>query len=189
MREKKIVIFSNYYDSDREKSIREFMFEDRAEENEWETIDDIPDSEVWEEMNFTEEIEWDDVKRELENFFDGKTILVTGSCGTWRGNFAAGAIIGYNELWKCWNDCDYVEIYDNDGRMYINASHHDGTNHFEILILTEKGQEVWDRYDSYYENSKWDNLSVREVHNKLAENRKYTHIPHFAREVYGCKTR
>ena len=185
----KNIIFSNYYDSDREKAAREFLLEDRGEDNGWETIDDIPDSEVWEEMNFSEEIEWEDVKSELKGFFEGKTILVTGTCGTWRGNLAAGAVIKYNELYKCWNNCDYLEIYDEGGRMYINASHHDGTNHFEVLILTEKGEEAWERYSDYYSNSKWDNLGVPAVHEKLAANRRYTHIPHFAREVYGCKTR
>lgn len=181
----KNIIFSNYYDSDREKATREFLLEERGEDNGWESIDDIPDSEVWEEMNFSEEIEWEDAKSELKNFFEDKEILVIGTVGRWNGTYSAGKVISYNELHKCWSDCDYVEIYDEDGHMHINASHHDGNNHFEVKILTEKGRDYYSRW-----NENWnDSRSEQEIHTKLAENSKYTHIPHFAREVYGCKTR
>lgn len=186
---RKNYIYSNYYDSDREKYTREYLFEEYATEEGWETIDDIPDNRVWEEMNFNDEIEWDDARAEMRNFFEGKTLLVTGYAGTWRGNLAGGAIIGYDELWKCWEHCDYVEIYDEGGHFYINSTHHDGTNSWEIRILTEQGINAYDNWNYGYNRGKWNDLNEREVHEKLAENSKYTHIPHFAREVYGCKTR
>lgn len=182
----KNIIFSNYYDSDREKATREFLLEDRGEDNDWKTIDDIPDSEVWDEMNFSEEIEWEDITSELENFFEDKEILVIGTVGRWNGTYSAGKVISYDELHKCWSDCDYVEIYDEDGHMHINASHHDGNNHFEVKILTEKGESMWDKYEYDYV---WRDLSEREAHKKLWKNSRYTHIPHFAKKVYGCKTR
>lgn len=181
----KNIIFSNYYDSEKEKAIREFLLEDRGEDNGWETIDDIPNSEVWEEMSFNEQIEWEDVKSELENFFDDEEILVIGSVGRWDGTYSAGKVISYDQLWKCWDGCDSMEIYDEDGHMYINASHHDGNNHFEVKLLTEEGIKYYSRW-----NENWnDSRSEREIHKRLAESSCYTHIPHFAREVYGCKTR
>lgn len=181
----KNIIFSNYYDSDREKATREFLLEDRGEDNGWETIDDIPDSEVLEEMNFSEEIEWGNTKADLKNFFEDEEILVIGTVGRWNGTYSAGKIISYDELHKCWSDCDYLEIYDEDGHMHINASHHDGNNHFEVKILTKRGRDYYSRW-----NENWnDSRSEQEIHTKLAESSRYTHIPHFAREVYGCKTR
>lgn len=181
----KNIIFSNYYDSDREKATREFLLEEYGKDNGWETIDDIPDSEVFEEMNFIESEEWENVKSELENFFEDEEILVIGTVGRWNGTYSAGKVISYDELHKCWSDCYYVEIYDEDGHMHINASHHDGNNHFEVKILTEKGRDYYSRW-----NENWnDSRSEQEIHTKLAESSRYTHIPHFAREVYGCKTR
>lgn len=184
----KNVLFSNYYDSDRENYIREWLMESRGEDNpDWETLDDIPDEEVWEEMDFNSEIDWEDTQRELRNFFEGKTIIVVGKVGRWNGTFDAGKVISYNELYKCWNNCDYVEIYDEDGHMHISSSHHDGTNHFEVKVLTEKGVEVFDNWE--YDCGKLKHLSEQEIHEKLFGNSRYSHIPHFAREVYGCKTR
>lgn len=182
----KTTIFSNYYSEEREKYIREWLMESRGDDNpDWETIDDIPDSEVWDEMSFNEQIDWEEVTNELKRFFDDEEILVIGSVGRWDGTYAAGKVISYNELWKCWNDCDYVEIYDEDGHFYINASHHDGNNHFEVKLLTEEGIKYYSRW-----NENWnDSRSEQEIHTKLAESSRYTHIPHFAREVYGCKTR
>lgn len=181
----KNIIFSNYYDSDREKATREFLLEDRGEDNGWETIDDIPDSEVWEEMSFNEQIDWENVTSELENFFGDEEILVIGTVDRWDGTYAAGKVISYDELHKCWAECDYVEIYDEDGHMHINASHHDGNNHFEVKLLTEEGIKYYSRW-----NENWnDSRSEREIHTRLADSSLYTHIPHFAREVYGCKTR
>lgn len=181
----KNVIFSNYYSEEREKYIREWLMESRGDDNDWETIDDIPDNEVWDEMSFNEQIDWEEVTSELKRFFDDEEILVIGSVGRWDGTYAAGKVISYNELWKCWNDCDYVEIYDEDGHFYINASHHDGNNHFEVKLLTEEGRDYYSRW-----NENWnDSRSEQEIHTKLAESSCYTHVPHFAREVYGCKTR
>ena len=182
----KTTIFNNYYSEEREKYTRERLMESRGDDNpEWETLDDIPDSEVWDEMSFNEQIDWKEVTNELKRFFDDEEILVIGSVGRWDGTYAAGKVISYNELWKCWNDCDYVEIYDEDGHFYINASHHDGNNHFEVKLLTEEGIKYYSRW-----NENWnDSRSEQEIHAKLAESSYYTHIPHFAREVYGCKTR
>ena len=146
---------------------------------------EIPDSAIYDEIYDMLKMYWDDEKSMMEDFFDGKTLLVCGTCGTWRGNLAAGKVIAYDELWKCWKDCDYISIYDEGGHFYIKASHHDGTNHFEVKLLTEKGAEYYDRW----ENSYTDRRSEREIHEALWNNAHYTHIPHYAREVYGCKTR
>lgn len=179
----KHIIFDNYNLDD----YREVAIENMIENGNYSEAADIPESEIYEEINFLMEIYWDDERHMMENYFDGKTLLVCGSVGRWNGKFAAGKIITYDELWKCWADCDYISIYDKGGHFYIEASHHDGTNHFEVKILTEKGAEIYERWENY--SSRWENLNEREVHERLWKNAKYTHIPHYAREVFGCKTR
>ena len=182
----KNVLFNNYYDSEREQYARENILEDRGEDNGWENVDDIPDEEVWDELNFQEEIEWEETISDLKRFFDGKTLLVTGTVGTWQGNFAGGKVLTVENISDCWKNCDYIEIYDENGHFYIRSSHHDGTNLFEVKVLTEKGADMWDKYEYDYI---WRDLSIQDVHGKLYNNSRYSHIPHYARNVWGCKTR
>lgn len=177
----KNVIFSNYYDEKREECAREFLFETLGEENGWESAEDIPENQVWDEMNFNEEVEFDDAMSELKHFFEDKTLVVTGTVGTWRGTFDGGKVMDIKNISDCWSSCDYIEIYDDGGHLHINCSHHDGNNHFEVKVLTEKGKEYYNNH--YY------NRTDREMCTTLFGSSKYSHIPHFAREVYGCKTR
>ncbi len=75
-----ITLYSNYYSSEREQATREFIFDSRADDNpDWETADDISDEEVWEEMDFENSIYWDDFQKELEKFFEGQTLIVSGT--------------------------------------------------------------------------------------------------------------
>ena len=186
----KNTIFNNYDVTAAYNFARDDLWEMREGRGEnWDSIDDIPEREIWEEVNFLEQINWEDAEAEMRDFFEGKTLLIRGTFGSWRGDLPSGKVIAYSELWKAWADCDYVEIYDEGGHFFIRASHHDGTNSYEVKILTEKGAEMWGNWENYYGNSRWDGLSEREVHDRLWKNAQYTHIPHFAREVYGCKTR
>ena len=60
-----------------------------------------------------------------------------------------------------------------------------------VKVLTEKGAELYSDWDYGWSGSRWDQLglSEQEVHERLWKNAKYSHIPHYAREVFGCKTR
>ena len=180
---RKNMIYSNYdFDDYKEGAIENLM-----ENCGYESAKEIPEREIWEEVYTLQEIYWEDEKYMMKDFFEGKTLLVCGVCGLWNGNFAAGKVIAYNELWRTLNDCDYWEIYDEGGHFHIKGSHHDGTNHFEVKVLTEKGAEMWYRWENEW--SVWQNCSEEEVHEKLWKNSKYSRIPHYAREVFGCKTR
>lgn len=175
------IIFNNYYDGKREEYAREFLFETYGEENRWNSAEDVPENQVWDEMNFNEEVEFDDAMSELKHFFEDKMLVVTGTLGTWRGTFDGGKVMDISNISDCWSSCDYIKIYDEGGHLHIECSHHDGTNHFEVKVLTDKGVE-------YYNNHYYDRTD-REMCTTLFGSSKYSHIPHFAREVYGCKTR
>lgn len=183
---KKHIIFDNYNVTEN----YDLAIENLIENGYYSTAEEIPESEIWEEVADMEQIWFDDEREMMAEFFSGKKLLVCGSVGRWNGNFAAGKVIDYDDLWKCWSECDYISIYDEGGHFYIKASHHDGTNHYEVKVLTEKGAELFEDWDYGY-NSRWDQLglSEREVHERLWKNAKYSHIPHYARDVFGCKTR
>lgn len=81
---------------------------------------------------------------------------------------------------KAAKDCDYIHLYDKNGRLYLKCSHHDGTNYYEIKKVTDKGVE----YLANWEDNWDDNRTEQYVHNQIME--RYSVLPHFVHEVYGC---
>lgn len=174
----KHTIFNNYYSADAAQDAREYLFEELATEKGWSSADDIPDELVWDEIYFIQEMNWDDTKIELEHFFDGGDFLVYGTFGGWRGRQAAGKIIhNFLELAEAWKDCDYINLYDENGHFYIECSHHDGTNLYEVKRITNKGMELLDPWNEH----------DQETHEKIFNCNLFSALPHFAHTVYGCK--
>jgi len=161
------------------ESIIENSIEDITEEN-------ITEQEITDEIYFMDEINWEDAKRELEDFFsDNKTYIIYGNVGRWNGNFKAGHIFTDFEdaFYKAIKDCDYWEFTDDNGHLLLKCSHHDGTNYFEIREVTERGAEYFDRW-----NYNWSDKRTEEyVHNQIIN--KYSRLPRFAEKVYGIKVK
>lgn len=155
-----------------------------ARECEW--VDE--DEEITDEMRmqwryWEDEANWDAEKKMLEDFFKGKTVGFFGEFGLWHGTYKAGNI---GDFWKLYyeavQDCDYVKIYDENGHLYLTCSHHDGTNHFEIKVLNDDAEDYYDRWS--YGN---DNRKEYEVITQIYK--RYSKIPRYAQNVYGCKAR
>lgn len=175
------IIFNNYYSNEHEESIRKSMFEEYHKERGWESPSDIPDSEVWEEIRLDEEIRWDAAEAELKRFIeDADTyFLVRGYVGRWNGRHYGGVLIKcFDDLYKLWDDCDYLSIYDEGGHLYIKCTHHDGTNFFEVKQLTNKGTEY------LLNDYRWEDEEAQEM---AFNSNFFTKLPHFAHEVYGTK--
>ena len=170
-------IFNNYdgYSyKDAEQYCIERHLEDYPEDTEWEPSD----NEVYEEIESNYEFAWDDVSSELKSFFDdGDTFVLTGTAGTWRGRMAGGAIIhNYNELSKAWANRDYVVIKDTNGKFSIDATHHDGTDYWEVRKLTKRGLDYLNKHE--YDDPE-------ELHSKLAS-KGYSVNLHYCKNVWGC---
>lgn len=92
----------------------------------------------------------------LEKYLKAHPLLVTGSVGCWDGTYEGGKVIeNSRELWKLFDGCDFYKIEDIKRHLYIECSHHDGTNYYEIRELTNKGYK-------FYQNYGWD-MSRREL--------------------------
>lgn len=146
--------------------------------------DDNPsDDEIWNVIYDEDSINWDCVKEELEKFFnDGSTWILRGTAEQWNGSFEAGTV--FNDFMKmlstATSDCDYVRIYDENGHFYIECSHHDGTNHYEVKKVTAQGIKYLENRESYYN----DKRSEQYVHDRIME--RYSTLPRFVQTVYGC---
>ena len=179
---KRRLIYSNFYDEGVSfDEAKQFLFDERGEDEGWESVSDVSDQEVWEEMAAQDNFNWDDAKYELEKFFDPGYWILQGSFGLWYGRPRGGFVFGsFKEMAKAWNNCDYIRLYDENGHFFIDAAHHDGTNQYEVKRLTEKGRE-------YIENHQWDPDET--VHDVVFNNNIYSGLPHYARQVFGCKER
>lgn len=168
-----ITIYDNYAENFYNETA-EYLLEEYGEKNGWESVSDVPASAVYNEINLQDELEWGYVSRNLGQFLQSCTCLVKGTVGTWMCPEDAGKIINsLSELAGAWKDCDYISITDDRGHLYIKVTHHDGTNCFELKVLTEAGSDYADRhcYD----------MSDRELHEKLWNSSKYTKLPRYAK--------
>lgn len=173
----KHVLYSNYCGWISEEEIIQYLWDCEYIDH----LDEATDDMIYNEMYELERMYWDDISYELKHFFDkGNAWLLTGSIGRWDGNYRGGYIFNtFEEFCECFQDCDYIEIVDNKGHLEVECSHHDGTNFYEVKRVSDFGCE-------WYDNHSWD-MCDEELHTKMWKNNFMTSLPHFARDVYGCK--
>lgn len=106
-----------------------------------------------------------------------KYYLVTGDLGLWYGTVQGGKII--RGLWRAIHECfeDYNHIYQEGKRLKVKAIHHDGTNLFQIKELTNRGVAYWQRHE--------EEMSDRELHQRLFKDSHYSHEVSMFNEIYG----
>ena len=130
------------------------------------------------------EVDWDNAKYEIDNFFKGKRVGFFGEVGRWDGVNKAGKIGEFWDLfYKATEDCGYIKIYDENGHLYLTCSHHDGTCHFEIKEITDDGYDYLERWEYNWD----DKRTEQAVHGQIYK--RYSRLPRFAEKVYGCKAR
>ena len=88
--------------------------------------------------------------------------MITGNLGLWNGRPTIVPVFCDNlvdAIKKCWGSCDDCEVKLENGHLEVFAKHHDGTNCFEIHILSKKGLREVERpiykYDKDFEPKKW----------------------------------
>lgn len=177
MKDKTITLYDSYYSCEQEKEMREFLFEEYAEDEGWKSPDDIPDTRVYNTMRDQNNDDWRAIKDELESIFEKDCYLMTGYCGTWRGNLAGGSFIhSLHDFMKVIDHLDDLRIIDRNGHLIVEGSHHDGSDRYELKRLTRKGYLLADSNDFARD---------RDLHETIMNNNLYSALPHFAKRVYG----
>ena len=178
---KERIIFSNYnpYETYPDDVLKEM-----ALECEWvDKGDEITEGMLMQWRDEEMESDWEYEKENLIEYFGSETVGFFGDVGLWHGTYKAGQIGDFYDLFcKAITDCWYWKFYDVDGHLYLTCSHHDGTNHFEIKQLTKKGRE-------YLNNWLYGDDGRTEMHVHTQIFKKYSKLPRFAQNVYGCKAR
>lgn len=177
MKNKEIIFYNNYYDSEREMKVRESLYEEFAAEENWETFDDVPDERIEEELISCDDSDWDNLKWALNSAFKKSCFILTGTCGRWDGNYDGGRFIhNFNDLHSAISHLDYLKFYECDGHFYIKGSHHDSDDFYELKRLTNKGYEYADK--NYFAHDK-------KLHNTIMKCNFYSALPRVAKILYG----
>ena len=163
------ILFDNYdgYDFEQVKA-------DLLENNGW---DDISDENVYSAMSDLEYEDWLYCKSLLRHAVDGK-ILTKGKAGRWYGNRAALKLFDDIDaaIDAIIQDCDYIRVWEDKNHLYIRASHHDGTNEFEIKQVTPDGERIYHNWNYSYD-PRTENLDEWQILDKMWNSSKYSHIP------------
>lgn len=81
----------------------------------------------------------DNLKRVIDKSEFGLT--ANGTVGCWDGTFRGGAYIDdISDVYKLINRCEITATIEK-GRLFIEASHHDGNNLFELRRVTNRGYD------------------------------------------------
>ena len=151
--------------------------------------EDISDDAIWNEIYDQDEMAWEITRNEMEDFFDKSKAmwLAVGSVGRWNGNFAGGFIFStFDELIsRAGMDCDYFKFTDVNGRLYMQCSHHDGTNEVEVKQITEAGKRLYENWN--YSASARYAYPEKELHKKIFN--RYSTLPNFVHKMFGCPLR
>lgn len=174
---KKHTIYNNY---DLWETYPDEELKAMAIDCEWVDEDEeITDDMLYEWRNEQTNLDFETAMDELKSFFCNKNVGFFGNVGRWDGNHKAGKIGKFEEVfYAAIKDCDYINIYEENGKMFLECSHHDGTNFFEIKEITDKGMEYLDRWE--YGT---DNRTEEHAHTQIYK--RYSHRPGFCKEVYG----
>lgn len=172
----KTTVFYNDTDYDMELK-RELLFEDYAEEEGWESKEDIPDSVVLNEIDADNRNDWEDFIFELEKLLEKDDYILTGTCGRWNGPAEGGRFIqSIDDLYKCIGHLDRMKLYDENGHFYIKGYHHDGSDFYEMKRLTKKGYEY--AYNNYFAHDRY-------VHQTIVSCNLFSALPRIAERIYG----
>ena len=142
MRQENILLYDNYKGIYAEETYKSF-YEDFIDPN-YISFEGFKENQI--------EAEW----QELEKFLcaadkEADAFVVTGTLDRWNGQrqIEATRYTYLNEAFKACigRDTDFLEVRLINGTLVLSASHHDGTNDFEIHALNKKGAEAGEQAD------------------------------------------
>ena len=137
---------------------------DMCEECNWDCHEE--DSEgYWEDLATLTEQDWDTFKDNMAySKFKGQKCMIIGSLGLWHGNHTIVPVL-CNDIMEAIErclDCSSqieCEIILENGHVEVRVHHHDGTNCFEIWLLSKKGLREIERpkyeCEDYNPNRTW----------------------------------
>lgn len=186
---KERVLFDNYDTSDFEEWKKDYL-ENFGDDERFVSSENgeiyenaLEDADLWGFYMDNKQIEWEETLVSLKDFDDTNKVILFGSVGLWNGVFRGGRIFNSIEdaIYYALEDCGYWKIYDENGLLNIVCSHHDGTCHFCLKQITDKGCDYLENWEYNFNDTR----SEEEVHEQIIK--RYSKNLHFAHRQWGCK--
>lgn len=182
---KERTIYSDFFTEERFIRAREKLFETSAGDqgHMWNTPEDVPGMDVFEELSSIDSERWDAEKGNLEKTFGKESLfLAKGTVRRWDGPYDGGRLFwGFDGLVDLTSSCENVRYYDVDGHFFVFGACHDGTLNFEVKKVTAAGER-------FIQNNGYA-FDRRSLNEKLSANPKYTHLIHYMHGTHGSLRR
>lgn len=149
--------------ADAESMTLEEVYADRSEESLLEIAADMKYDELSEELDslisfFDEDCSSNISYGQYPNPNMRNRVLVRGSAGRWDGtshgismypDLAAALDTSPNHYGKgnVFADCEFRKIWDENGSLFINGAHHDGSVRVEVRQLSDEGEALIDEIE------------------------------------------
>ena len=91
--------------------------------------------------------EMDNIKFSKEN---DSPVIITGTLGLWNGTkviYPVRCDTLHEAVEKCIGSSDDAKVMFEDGIIYVEAYHHDGTNKFSVEKLSKRGLKATENWD------------------------------------------
>ena len=114
--------------------------------------------------------DWDAFKGNLSFSHNNGSCVLNGYYGLWNGKRYGysiyNSVIEASEEIAQFDSFSEITIYKVNGHLEIEQTHHDGTNHFEIYLLNEKGKKAYSRKQEYCTDT---DLTNRRYHKAMTK--------------------
>lgn len=171
-----VVLFDSYnnYDFD---AIKANIMEDYDEP--------ISDNYVYDVMSLYQEEDWNEMMSYLKSVENYHKWIILGTAGAWQGSIKGGQIYNNidNAISAITKDCDYVKVWSENGHLYVQASHHDGTHNVELKLITDKGLETYDNWLSSCCGASLDVKNRYQVFEMIFNYNLFSKLPHIEKAI------
>ena len=169
---KEIIIYDNTNHEERYDEAKDFLFGTRAEDFDWQSIDDVPEKMIYDEMSFMESLDFQYFQDKMCELMTKGTCIIMGTCQRWNGRKPCGTFLeSFDDFLSFVDHLDYLTIKDRNGHLIIDGVHHDGNDSYELKILTKRGF-------SYANHNEF--AHSKELHEKIMNTRTYSKLPRLA---------
>lgn len=129
---KRIIYSTNSWDFEEAKK----DYKDFLEDNEYENINELlkDDNNIYDYINEINRHNWDDIQGELNKEIDNEIIAIA-SLGLWNGKTTGYKLLetgNLKEILFSFTNCDDIEFYTENRKVYGVGYHHDGRNYAEF---------------------------------------------------------
>lgn len=107
-----------------------------------EGIDNPTGEQIWDSIYSYDDYAYDDFTSSMETVFKTSSFVARGTVQRWCGSYSASKVLcDYNDFIEFIRGYDYIGVYEDNGKLLVDLTHHDGTHHFELRQLTSKGHD------------------------------------------------